>query len=709
VPPVAPRRPVRLTQHGIERIDEYAWLRDVNWREAAQNPARLDPEICAHLEAENAYAAAVLAPLASLRARLIDELKGRLDPDDSGVPSPDGPYAYWEKYVPGGEHVRIMRAPAGGGAEELLLDAAVLAAGRQYFSLGSYRHSPDHRLYAYQVDETGSEAYTLRIRDLASGRDLPDVLSGTADFAWSADGRTLFYVRYTADHRRLLVYRHALGTDPAADVLVYEERDQSFSISLDSLRSNRFIALSTGSRETSEVRLIDAARPERLPVLIAARQRGVRYYLDDWNDQLVILTNSEGAEDFKIVTAPVAAPGRESWRDLVPYREGREIMSALPFADHLARVEREDANLRIVIRRKSDGAEHVIAFPEEAFSLRLLTGYEFNTAILRFVYSSPATPEQQFDYDMETRERVLRKQDRVPSGHDPSRYTVRRLYAVAADGERIPITVLHRKDVALDGSAPLFLNGYGAYAYSNPASFDSNRLSLIERGFIFAIAHVRGGGEKGTRWHQAGYRESKVNTFTDFIAVAEYLVQAGYGSRGRIVAFGESGGGLLVGAVANMRPDLFAGMVARVPFVDAVNTILDETQPLAITEFEEWGDPVRDPAAFRRIASYSPYDNVRAQPYPHMLVTAGLSDLRVPYWEPAKWIARLRALKTNDSRMLLITQLSAGHHGAAGRFEALDEVASLLAFALDVVGLADLREVPPPAAASTAGRGCSKP
>jgi oligopeptidase B len=687
VPPVPARRPVQLNAHGIERVDDYAWLRDPNWREVIQDPSRLAPDIRAHIEAENNYADAVLAPLSGLRAKLVAEMKGRIEPHESGVPSPDGPYAYWSKYLPDAEHPRIVRAPRDGGPEQVLLDGAALAAGKPYFTFGEYHHSPDHRLYAYTVDQAGSESYDLRIRDIRSGRDLPEVIREVTTFAWASDSRTLFYVRLDEDHRARFVYRHRVGTDPKKDRLVYTEKDLGFSVAVSTTRSGRFIVISATSGDSSEERLIDAARPQSKPVLVVARQQGLRYSVDHWGDRLVILTNADGAADFKVVTAPTSAPGRKNWRDLVPYQQGRRIIELVALSDYLIRLEREDGLERLTVRRKSDGSEHAVTVDEEAYSLSLDSPYEFATGTIRFSYSSPATPTRTFDYDIERRARVLRKQQRIPSGHDPSAYVVRRLAVTTADNEQVPITVLHRAALALDGSAPLFLEGYGGYSYAFPAAFDPNVLSLVDRGFVYAIAHVRGGMEKGERWRDAGRLLNKANTFKDFIAAAEYLGKAGYTAPGRIVGRGDSAGGLLMGVVANMRPGLFAGLIARVPFVDVLNSMLDESLPLTVSDFSEFGDPSHDVAAFRVIASYSPYDNVAAQPYPHMLVTAGISDSRVQYWEQAKWVAKIRAMQTNDTRIALVTRMSAGHFGVAGRFAELDEVGLIQAFALDAVGL----------------------
>jgi oligopeptidase B len=685
-PPVAARKPVRLRNHGIVRVDNYAWLRDKNWREVVRDSSRLAPAIRAYLTAENRYADAVQAPLAGLRATLVAEMKGRIQPQDAGVPMPDGPYSYWRKFVPGGEHIIYVRAPRGGGDEEVLVDGNELAKGRPYFAFGDTRiHSPDHRYFGYTFDDSGSESFTLVVRDLAAKRDLPDVIKGVSNFTW-ADSNVIYYVQQDDELRSRFVYRHRLGTDPATDPLVYEEKDLQFTVSVAKTSSGRLVAIIAAASDTNEVRIVETAQPESEPRLIQARMPGLIYGIDDGGDRFIVRTNADGAEDYKIMTAPFATPGREHWRDLVPYREGRRIESVDALANHLVRLERENGLGRIVIRRKSDNAEHAVSFDAEAYDVDLTIPYEHNSPTIRFVFASPSTPRHTYDYDLETRERVLRKAQTLPGGHDPGAYVVRRLFAVAADKEQVPVTLLYRKSTPIDGSAPLYIEGYGAYAENFTTTFDANVLSLVDRGFVYAIAHVRGGIEKGERWRNAGRRENKVNTFTDFIAVTEHLIKNGYTARGRIVARGDSAGGLLVGAVANMRPDLFAGMIARVPFVDALNTMLDETLPLTTTDFPEWGDPIRDVKAYRTIASYSPYDNVKAQAYPHMLVTAGISDPRVQFWEPAKWVAKLRAMKTNDARIVLITQLTAGHSGASGRFVELDEAARIAAFALDVTG-----------------------
>src|SRR3954447_7885173 len=614
--PHAERRPKISRWHGITLTDDYAWLRADNWREVMRDPSVLDPEIRDYLEAENAYTKATLAHTEALQDTLFTEMKGRIKEDDSTVPSPDGPYAYYVRYREGGQHPILCRRPRDGGAEKELLDGDALAATKAYFQLGGSAHSPGHTLFAWSADDKGSEFDTLRVRDLSSGRDLPDEIPDVdGSIVWSADSTALYYVRLDANHRPSRVYRHKLGTSAADDVLVYEEQDSRYFVSLGELQSQRYAVISVHDHETSECWLIDLASANAKPRLVAPRETSVQYDIEhhpNWQgeERLVIRTNADKAEDFKIVLAPLANPARENWRDLIPHRRGVFVLSVTVLSDWLIRLEREDSLPRIVVRHIASGEEHAIAFPEEAYSLGADGGYEFVTDQLRFYYSSMTTPNEVWDYDLKTRARVLRKRQEVPSGHDPANYVTRRLQARTADGETVPISILHRRDVKPDGSAPLLLYGYGSYGYAMPASFSTGRLSLVDRGFVYAIAHIRGGTEKGWHWYQDGKLEKKPNTFTDFIAAAEYLSAQGYAGRGKIVAHGGSAGGLLMGAVANMRPDLFGGMIAEVPFVDVVNTMLDDTLPLTPPEWQEWGNPISDPQAFRMMRSYSPYDNV---------------------------------------------------------------------------------------------------
>ncbi|MET3893388.1 oligopeptidase B [Bosea sp. OAE506] len=690
-PPSPPRAEIRTktTQvHGVTLQDDYDWLRAANWKEVLREPEALPADIRSYLEAENAYAKALMAPTRVLQRELVKEMRGRLKEDDSSVPQPDGPFLYYSRYRRGAEHPLICRKPRGGkGRETIMLDADALAEGKDFFDLADTAHSPDHRLLAWSADEAGSELHTIRVRDLASGEDLADAVPDTTgDIVWAADSRSFFYVGLDADHRPSRVLRHRLGEPAERDTLLHDEADAGMFVDIDETQSGRFLLISINDHETSEIRLVDLTQDDATPAIVAPRLLGRQYDVEHHGDELLIHTNADGAEDFKIVTAPASAPAAEHWRDLIAHVPGRLILSHLCLKGRLIRLERENGLPRIVIRDLASGAENSIAFDEEAYGLGLDAGYEFDTDTLRFIYASMARPAETYDYDMGSGARVLLKRQDIPSGHDPEAYRVRRIFAKAQDGELVPISLLHRADLAPDGSAPCLLYGYGSYGSAMSASFRTRPLSLVDRGFVYAIAHVRGGTEKGRRWYLDGKREKKRNTFTDFIAAAEALVEGGFTARGRIVAEGGSAGGMLMGAVANMAPHLFAGIVAEVPFVDVLNTILDDTLPLTPPEWPEWGDPIRDVAAFETIRSYSPYDNVTAQAYPPILAMAGLTDPRVTYWEPAKWVARLRATMTGGGPVLLHTNMDAGHAGSAGRFDSLKETALAYAFAIQAVG-----------------------
>jgi len=691
-PPKAERRPVIVSHHGESVTDDYAWLRDDKWQEVMRSPDALAPDIRAYLEAENRYAKENLAPTEDLQTLLFEEIKARIKEDDSSVPSPDGPYAYYRRYAIGGQHPIFCRfkRDADAAAEEILLNGDTEAEGQSYLNIAACHHSPDHKLLAYAVDLNGSEFYTIRFRDLATDDALADALpNANGSFVWANDGKTVFYTVLDENHRPVAVHRHIVGTDPDTDVSVYAEPDPGFFVGVGETKSRRYILISAHDHETSEVHIIDADRADDTPRCIAPRETKVEYEVEHNGDRFIILTNADGAEDFKLVEAPVTDPGRENWRDLVPHRPGRLIVGFEMFQDYLVRLERADALPHIIVTRFSDDTTFEISFEEEAYSLGLAGGYEFATDTLRFVYSSMSTPEQTCDYDMATGDRALRKEQEVPSGHDAADYVTRRIVATSHDGKPIPISLLYRKSTPIDGTAPILLYGYGSYGITIPAAFSTTRLSLIDRGFIYAIAHIRGGMAGGYRWYVDGKMERKKNTFLDYIAAAEKLVADGYTKAGQFAAHGGSAGGMLVGAVANMRPDLFKAIVADVPFVDVLNTMLDTTLPLTPPEWAEWGNPIADATAFRHILSYSPYENVEAKDYPNMLVTAGLTDPRVTYWEPAKWVEKLRALKTDHNLLLFKTNMDAGHHGAAGRFDRLKETALAYAFLLYVFGLAD--------------------
>ena len=697
-PPRADIRTKTSIVHGVELRDDYDWLRAQNWKEVLREPEALPADIRGYLEAENAYSKALMAPTRALQRDLVKEMRGRIKEDDASVPQPDGPFLYYSRYRKGGEHPLICRRPrtgqpasseksTGNSREQIMLDADALADGKDFFDLGDTAHSPHHRLLAWSADEAGSELHTIRVRDLASGEDLADsIVDTTGDIVWAGDSGSFFYVGVDADHRPSKVFRHRLGDQPEQDALLHDEADAGMFVDIDETQSGRFLLISISDHETSEIRVVDLSQPDSTPITIAARAVGRQYDVEHHGDDLLILTNADDAEDFKIVSAPVADPAPGNWRDLIAHKPGRLILSHICLKGRLIRLEREDGLPRIVIRDLATGAENSIAFDEEAYGLGLDAGYEFDTGTLRFIYASMARPAETYDYDMATGERVVLKRQEVPSGHDPAAYRVRRIFATAKDGAQVPISLLHRADTPLDGSAPCLLYGYGSYGSAMSASFRTRPLSLVDRGFVYAIAHVRGGTDKGRRWYLDGKREKKTNTFTDFIAAAETLADNSFTTRGRIVAEGGSAGGMLMGAVANMAPALFAGIIAEVPFVDVLNTILDDTLPLTPPEWPEWGDPIRDIAAFETIRGYSPYDNVTAQSYPPILAMGGLTDPRVTYWEPAKWVARLRATMTGGGPILLHTNMEAGHGGAAGRFDSLKETALAYAFAIHSVG-----------------------
>ncbi len=687
--PVAPSRPHTFTVHGITLTDEYAWLKDPNWQEVLRDPAVLDADIRKYLEAENDYANSLLDQTASLRKKLVGEMRGRIKEDDSSVPSPDGPYAYFRKFREGGQHEMFGRMPRDGGEATIVLDGDALAKSHEYFKFGGSRHSHDHKLQAWSADTKGSEYFSIRVRDWADGCDRDDLVEETdGGVVWSADCKSFFYIKLDENHRPMQVWRHRLGTPQSQDVLIYEEQDSGWFTHLHESTSGRFCVIAGGDHETSEQRLIDLADPESPPRLVAAREDGVQYSIADRGDELFILTNADGAIDFKMVTAPLHSPARANWRDLIPYREGVYIIDHDLYSGHLVRLERANALPAIVIRDLANGEEHAIAFDEAAYSLDTLGSYEFDTTNLRFSYSSMTTPSEIYDYDMASRTRTLRKRQEIPSGHNPADYVTTRIMASALDGAQVPVSLLHRRDVKQDGRAPLLLYGYGSYGMAMPASFSSNRLSLVDRGFVYAIAHIRGGSDKGWGWYLDGKREKKTNSFDDFAACARALIDAKYTSARNIVGHGGSAGGMLMGAVANRAGELFAGIVAEVPFVDVLNTMLDDSLPLTPPEWPEWGNPIESEKDLRTILSYSPYDRVAAKEYPAILALAGLTDPRVTYWEPAKWIARLRATMTGGGPVLLRTNMGAGHGGASGRFDRLDEVADVYAFALWAVGLA---------------------
>ena len=673
--------------HGIIRHDFYNWLRAKNWQDVFKTPTLLDKEIRAHLEAENAYQTSQMADTIGLQKQLFAEMKGRIKEDDSSVPVKDGPYAYGVSFTTGGEQPHYFRTPRGGGKASVYVDGDALAKGKDYFRLGAVQHSPDHSKCAWTYDDKGSEFYTIKLRDMTSLMDTTEnIINTSGDVVWDANSEGFFYTNVDENHRPSKLYYHKIGTDQSVDKLIFEEKDPGFFLGVGGSSLNDVIYIDIHDHETSEVWLIPAKEPMATPKCVRKRQKGVEYSLTEGGDIFYILTNIDGAKDFKIMSAPFDKPTEENWVEVVPHQPSRLILAHDAYKNFLVWLERRDGLPRIELLDRRDGSIHAIAFEEETYSLTLHGAAEYDSETIRFAYSSMTTPSELYDYDMTTRQRVMLKRQEVPSGHEPKNYITRRLMAKAEDGAEIPISLFYHKDTKLDGSAPCLLYGYGAYGISIPDSFNSNALSLVDRGFVYAIAHIRGGKEKGFDWYEKGKHLFKQNTFTDFIACGRFLVANHFTSHDRLIAEGGSAGGMLMGAVANMAPDDYAGIVAIVPFVDVLSTMLDATLPLTPPEWPEWGNPLASKEDYELIASYSPYDNVRAQNYPAILAMAGLTDPRVTYWEPAKWVAKLREFATGDNPILLRTNMDSGHAGASGRFSRLEESAYIYAFILKVAG-----------------------
>ena len=674
-PPVAAPRPRVLEAHGDRRIDPFYWLRD-----------REDPEVTAYLEAENAYAESVLGESAGLRSKLYEEIRGRVQETDFSAPVFEKGWWNYTRTVEGLDYeIYARRRLSMEAPEEVILDANELAKGHDYFELGYVERSPNDNLLAYAADVTGSELHELRFRDLAAGADLPDVISGVYyGAAWSADSRTFFYVRPDAAMRPYQVWRHRLGDDLGRDVLVLQEDDERFELNVEPSKSDRFIFISSSSQVTSECRFLPSEAPDAAPVLVEARRTNIEYSIEHQEDRFLILTN-DGATNFRLMEAPTTNPGRSSWTEVVPERTTVRLNFVDVHRTHAVLGQRSDGLQRLEVLEAASGDLHVVAQPDAAYTAFPGSSPNYDSEVMRFFYTSLNTPWSAVDYDMRTRERTIVKEQPVRGGYNREDYATERVWAPACDGVKVPISLVYRRDLRRNGS-PLLLYGYGAYEYSNDPMFDPARLSLLDRGFVFAIGHVRGGGELGRHWYEDGKLLHKRNTFDDFVACAEHLVAEGYTSPDRLVIRGRSAGGLLIGAVLNQRPDLFAAAVAQVPFVDALTTMLDDKLPLTVNEYDEWGNP-NEEQFYRYIKSYSPYDNLRSVAYPAVLVTGGLNDPRVSYWEPAKWVARMRTVNTSTRPVVLKTQMGAGHMGPSGRYEAWREEAFVMAFVISQLGL----------------------
>ena len=676
-PPVADRRRQSFIRHGVTVTDDYAWLRDPAY------PKVEDKSILDYLNAENAYFEAAMAPHRPLIDTLFHEMKGRQKEDDAGVPVKDGDWLYWWAFDKGAQYRKWSRKPVAGGADELLIDEPAEAAGKDYFRLGAMEASPDGRLIAWSADDDGSERFKLKLRDIASGADTEVVTKDAiGHIVWAADSTAFVYTEVNDNWRAYRARLHRLGTPPEQDPVLYEESDPGFSVGVGLTQDRSHIVISTGDHDTSEVRLIPAATPNAEPLLIAKRQVKRQYSVDVAHGTLWVLTNDSHV-NFRLARATLDQP--HIWETVIPGSDEVYLRGVSAFARHLVLTERVNGLDQIRLRAY-DGEEHRIAFPEASYSAGLGGNPEFDPPAYRLSYSSMVTPDTVYDYDPAARGLATLKVREVPSGYNAADYATERMSVKARDGNMVPVSIVYRKGFPKDGSGKLFLYGYGAYGLAIPPRFSANRLSLLDRGFAYAIAHIRGGDDMGYGWYLDGKLDKRTNTFNDFIDAAKGLVTAGFARAGHIAIQGGSAGGELMGAVANDAPDLWGAVVADVPFVDVLNTMLDETLPLTPGEWPEWGNPITDRAAFRLILSYSPYDNVKRQAYPPMLITGGLNDPRVTYWEPAKWAARLRAKRTDRNLQLLKINMGAGHGGKSGRWESLKEEAEAYAFVLTQMG-----------------------
>jgi len=676
VAPVAEKRPHELALHGDVRVDDYYWLRE-----------RTDPEVLAYLEAENAYTKEVMADTEPLQHELYEELKNRIQPDDSTYPALEKGYFYYERFEEGLEYpIHCRRNGSIDAPEEIILDENHVGQGHEFVSVRGPVVSPDSRLMAWALDTVGRRKYTVRITNLETGEALEDVIPEvTGNVVWANDNRTLFYGKQDPETlRSFQIYRHTLGTNPEEDVLIFEEKDPTFSAYVWKTRSDKYVMIHSDQTLATEVRFLDADDPEGQFRVIAPRERDVEYSVDHVGDRFIIHTNLE-ARNFRLMEAPVANPGRANWSELIPNREDVFLRGADVFADFMVVTERRNGLRHLRIIPWDGGEESEIEFDDPAYSTWVDENYEFETSVVRYGYSSLSTPRTIYELDLETHERKLLKQDEILGGFDSANYTVERFMAPARDGVEVPISLVQPAGAPRNGTSPLLLYAYGSYGSSMDARFRPEVVSLLDRGFIFAIAHVRGGQEMGRWWYEDGKLLKKKNTFTDFIDCGRFLVDEGYTAPDRLFARGGSAGGLLVGAVSNMAPELFAGIIANVPWVDVVTTMLDETIPLTTSEFDEWGNP-KEREYYDYMLSYSPYDNVAAMEYPALLVTTALEDSQVQYFEPAKWVAKLRAVKTDDNPLLFKCDMeAAGHGGATGRFKQYEETAMEYAFMLGVL------------------------
>jgi len=669
--------------HNEELIDNYSWIKQKDWKEVILNPNKLNTQVKKYLDEENLFKENQLKDINNIEKKLFEELKSKIKNEDNSVPKKDGNYLYGYKYNKNSEYPIYYRKNTTNNSEEIILDCEKKSKTHTYFNVASISHSHDHRHVAYNIDTNGSEYFSIFIEDIQKQELLsPEIKNTTGDIVWSLDNNYIFYVRLDQNHRPTKVFKHKIGSNSEKDLLIYEEKDPSFFCSINLSKTKNYLFIRTADHETSEYLFINLKLNEITPTLFKKRVKKIEYDLEHHEKFFLISTNIDNAKNFKIMISHEES--YQKWEEFIPYEKVNLILDFILLKDWLIRLERTEGSENIIILNLNNKNQHKISFNEEAYNLSLDHGYEYETDTFRYSYSSPTTPKSVFDYDCKSKKQELKKTQEVPSGHNKDDYICKKIFATAHDNEKIPITILYKKDVKLDSNNYLLLYGYGSYGISIPSNFSTNRLSLVDRGIVYAIAHIRGGKEKGYEWYENGKLLNKKNTFLDFISCAEKLCEDKYTSPKKIIAQGGSAGGLLMGYIANERPDLFLGIIAQVPFVDICNTMLDEDLPLTVTEIPEWGDIKNDKKSFLYVKSYSPYDNVKKQNYPHMLVTGGISDPRVTYWEMTKWVAKLRENKTDNNLLLLHMNMTAGHSGASGRFDYLKEIAMEYGFVLKI-------------------------
>jgi oligopeptidase B len=672
-----------LKIHNEELIDNYSWIKQKDWKEVILNPSKLNTQVKKYLDEENLFKENQLKDINDIEKKLFEELKSKIKNEDNSVPKKDGNYFYGYKYNKNSEYPIYYRKNITKNSEEIILDCEKKSKTHTYFNVASISHSHDHKHVAYNIDTNGSEYFSIFVEDIQKKVLLsPEIKNTTGDIVWSLDNKNIFYVRLDQNHRPTKVFQHKIGSDSEKDLLIYEEKDPSFFCSINLSKTKNYLFIRTADHETSEYLFINLKLNQTKPMLFRKRIKKIEYDLEHHEKFFLISTNIDNAKNFKIMISHEES--YQKWEEFIPYNKVNLILDFILLKDWLIRLERTEGSENIIILNLNNKDQHKISFDEEAYNLSLDHGYEYETDLLRYSYSSPTTPKSVFDYDCKSKKQELKKTQEVPSGHNKDDYICKKIFATAHDNEKIPITIFYKKGVKLDSNNYLLLYGYGSYGISMPSNFSTNRLSLVDRGIVYAIAHIRGGKEKGYEWYENGKLLNKKNTFLDFISCAEKLCEDKYTSPKKIVAQGGSAGGLLMGYIANERPDLFLGIIAQVPFVDICNTMLDEDLPLTVTEIPEWGDIKNDKKSFLYVKSYSPYDNVKKQNYPHMLVTGGISDPRVTYWEMTKWVAKLRENKTDNNLLLLHMNMTAGHSGASGRFDYLKEIAMEYGFVLKI-------------------------